>query len=137
MTKTVVMGFQVGLLMGLTGFHEYAGESKVRSELAEFIFETAPFRECHASTILELPSGELLAAWFGGEGEGDNSVRIWMSRKLARGAWSFPEAMTGIAAVAYLAAGALLLIAILAFVRRDVERMKRALAAQTAAPQKV
>jgi hypothetical protein len=40
-------------------------------------------------------------------------------------------------AVPCLAAGALLLIAILAFVTRDVERMERALATETAVPQKV
>ena len=38
-----------------------------------------------------------------------------------------------LAAVAYLAAGALLLIGILAFVKRDVERMERALAVETTA----
>lgn len=32
---------------------------------AEFIFEQAPSRECHASTIVETPTG-LVAAWFGG-----------------------------------------------------------------------
>lgn len=93
-TWAVVRGFQVGLLMGLVSIHGSASEPKVKAEVSEFIFEEAPFRECHASTILELPGGELLAAWFGGEREGDNSVRIWLSRKPVGGAWSPPEAMT-------------------------------------------
>src|SRR5207249_570355 len=32
---------------------------------AEFIFDTAPFAQCHASTIVQTPAG-LVAAWFGG-----------------------------------------------------------------------
>jgi predicted neuraminidase len=55
----------------------------------EFIFENAPFRECHASTLVEVPSGDLLAAWFAGSKEGNPDVGIWISR-LEGGAWSEP-----------------------------------------------
>lgn len=54
----------------------------------EFIFETAPFAACHASTIAETPSG-LVAAWFGGKKEGSPDVGIWESRK-QDGNWSAP-----------------------------------------------
>src|SRR5690242_19191624 len=56
---------------------------------SEFIFEEAPFTSCHASTIVELQDGNLLAAWFGGSGEGNADVAIWGSRK-AQGKWSKP-----------------------------------------------
>ena len=56
---------------------------------SEFIFETAPFRSCHASTIVELKGGELMAAWFGGTREGDKDVAIWGSRRTGAG-WSAP-----------------------------------------------
>jgi predicted neuraminidase len=48
----------------------------------EFIFQpgSAPFPECHASTIVTLKSGELLAAWFGGTAERAPDVAIWTSR---------------------------------------------------------
>ena len=36
--------------------------------LSEFIFEKAPFAQCHASTIAETENG-LVAAWFGGTRE--------------------------------------------------------------------
>jgi predicted neuraminidase len=54
----------------------------------EFIYEQAPFPECHASTIVETPQG-LVAAWFGGLREGDPSVGIWLSRRDGN-AWSAP-----------------------------------------------
>ena len=77
------------LLMFLSAF-AFAVEAKLKAEVEEFIFEKAPFRECHASTLVELPNGDLLAAWFGGREEGDKSVAIWLSRKPLGGAWSAP-----------------------------------------------
>lgn len=46
----------------------------------EFIYETAPFPSCHASTIVELPGGGLVTAWFGGTREKHPDVGIWVSR---------------------------------------------------------
>lgn len=47
---------------------------------AEFIYEQAPFPSCHASTIAESKGG-LVAAWFGGTGERNPDVGIWVSRR--------------------------------------------------------
>jgi predicted neuraminidase len=44
----------------------------------EFVFEKAPFEQCHASTICQTTRG-LVAAWFGGDKEGDKGVGIWSS----------------------------------------------------------
>ncbi len=68
--------------------------SSLRAEIpvsGEFIFEKAPFRSCHASTICELADGTLLAAWFGGTDEGEDDVGIWLSRKPLGGTWSAPR----------------------------------------------
>src|SRR5947207_8489460 len=63
---------------------------------SEFIFETAPFPQCHASTIAESSSG-LLAAWFGGTHERHPDVGIWLSRYRASH-WTAPiEVANGIA----------------------------------------
>ena len=63
--------------------------------LDEFIYEKAPFPECHASTIAEV-GGALVAAWFGGTGEGDADVGIWVARKEGA-AWTPPvEAANGV-----------------------------------------
>lgn len=54
----------------------------------EFIFESAPFPSCHASTIAETKKG-LVAAWFGGTKEGHPDVGIWLARQL-NGQWLVP-----------------------------------------------
>ena len=57
----------------------------------DFIFGSErPFAQCHASTIAQAPSGELVCAWFGGTEEKNPDVGIWYSR-FADGAWSPPE----------------------------------------------
>jgi predicted neuraminidase len=62
---------------------------------SEFIFETAPFPSCHASTIAETKSG-LVAAWFGGTEERNPDVCIYVSR-FEDGKWSAPaEAGNGV-----------------------------------------
>jgi len=52
----------------------------------EFIYETAPYPECHASTIEETPAG-LVASWFGGTSERDPDVGIRVSRHI-NGQWT-------------------------------------------------
>lgn len=47
----------------------------------------------HASTILALPDGDLMAAWFAGRREGSPDVEI-CSARLRSGMWSEPMAMT-------------------------------------------
>ena len=56
---------------------------------SEFVYETAPFPSCHASTIAELPGGALVAAWFGGQYEKHPEVGVWFSRQV-EGKWTAP-----------------------------------------------
>ena len=66
-------------------------------EQAAFIYETAPFPSCHASTLVETPSG-IKAAWFGGSHEKNPDVGIWFSA-FNQGKWSTPvEIANGIQA---------------------------------------
>ncbi|NOT61030.1 MAG: exo-alpha-sialidase [Acidobacteria bacterium] len=55
---------------------------------SEFIYETAPYPECHASTIAE-SQGRLVAAWFGGTKEKHPDVGIWVARH-ENGKWTTP-----------------------------------------------
>lgn len=54
----------------------------------QFIYESAPFPECHASTIVETPVG-MIAAWFGGTREGHKDVNIYTS-VFKNGKWTEP-----------------------------------------------
>ena len=57
----------------------------------EDIFTQAPFKSCHASTVIELPNGDLLSAWFGGTAEGNPDTGIWASRRIAStNQWTAP-----------------------------------------------
>ena len=81
------MRFMLLVLLVLP-FQLFSAES-VAVTLHEFIFETPPTPACHASTIVETSSGQLLASWFGGTAEGKPDVGIWVSR-LEGNAWSKP-----------------------------------------------
>jgi len=82
----------VFLIVGWTSLAAINQPGLVRSE---FIYESAPFPECHASTIVETRNG-LVAAWFGGTEEKHPDVGIWLSRREA-GQWTAPlEVANGI-----------------------------------------
>jgi predicted neuraminidase len=54
-----------------------------------FAVGSTSFPESHASTIVALKDGELMAAWFGGTKERNPDVGIWASRYV-HGKWSIP-----------------------------------------------
>jgi predicted neuraminidase len=79
-----------------TGLAQDTRPSQAGMVLSEFIFESAPFPQCHASTIAQTKSG-LVSAWFGGTRERHPDVGIWVSRKIEGGSWTAPvEAANGI-----------------------------------------
>ena len=55
---------------------------------SEFIFKTAAFSQCHASTVVQT-RGLLIAAWSAGSGESRPDVGIWLSRYRI-GRWTAP-----------------------------------------------
>ncbi|WP_406700342.1 sialidase family protein [Singulisphaera sp. Ch08] len=62
---------------------------------SEFIYDSASFPKCHASTIAE-SNGRLVASWFGGTDEGKPDVGIWVASHDGK-TWSKPvEVANGI-----------------------------------------
>lgn len=61
----------------------------------EYIFPAdSVTKSCHASTVLPLDDGRVLAAWFGGKHEKDDSVEIFLAARSADGTWSEPVCIT-------------------------------------------
>src|SRR3954454_229365 len=73
----------LGALMLVSMNHTIAAPSPTTHPAvvsSEFIYESAPYPQCHASTIVEIKPGELAAAWFGGTRERNPDVCIWVAR---------------------------------------------------------
>ena len=63
---------------------------------SSFIYEEAPFKECHASSLVEVNEGKILATWFGGTREKNPDVTIWLA-EFSKGKWGeIREVATGI-----------------------------------------
>ena len=64
---------------------------KIKSVTKEIIAgEKRDFDSAHAPTLLQLPDGDVLAAWFAGSWEKDPNVAIWMSKR-RHGVWEKPR----------------------------------------------
>jgi predicted neuraminidase len=72
----------------LIAFFSISYAQKQGITIEEFVFEEAPFKECHASTVANTPTG-LIASWFGGTEEKNKDVEIWTSKKVD-GKWTSP-----------------------------------------------
>src|SRR5439155_21051318 len=83
--KLLLGGICWGISLAISGAATSGPQGLMKSE---FIFESAPFPECHAATIAETKE-TLVAAWFGGTRERHPDVGIWLSRQIA-GHWSVP-----------------------------------------------
>lgn len=98
----LVLGLIVVLSGGLAamGADANAGsQSAVLEAKLIFPLEDRPTPGCHASTIVQTRTGQIVAAWFAGTDEGEDDVGIWVSR-LVDGQWSKPvEVANGVMSV--------------------------------------
>ncbi|MFC1746865.1 exo-alpha-sialidase [Candidatus Neomarinimicrobiota bacterium] len=90
MLRTTGIIIVIGVILIMRGDTALAGNFAQQSGIvqAEFVYEEAPFEQCHASTIEETSQG-FVAAWFGGTRERDPDVGIWISRNDGQG-WTTP-----------------------------------------------
>lgn len=69
-------------------------KTTVLSAHSEFIYpECLVTKSCHASTVLPLSGGNVVAAWFGGTKEGADDVKIYVSVR-ENGVWSAPYSVS-------------------------------------------
>src|SRR5690242_21810243 len=74
--RTVMLGAPLACAGMLRGANE---------AVSEFIFDSAPFPSCYASTVVELSNGDLMSAWFGGAGEVRPDVALWGATRTTSG----------------------------------------------------
>lgn len=77
--------------LSLLGFFSFSPPENpdIKVLSSGFIYESAPFPSCHASTLLETEDG-VMAAWFGGTYERHPDVAIYTSHR-KNGTWSTPK----------------------------------------------
>lgn len=66
-----------------------SGQITLKKMSEDFVFHSQPFAQCHASTIVEVIPGKFMVAAFGGPGESDKNVCIWLASG-SDGLWSVP-----------------------------------------------
>ncbi len=88
MKRNLIFG-NIFLAINMLLFDKLYAQEQKAVILREFIFDSASFAQCHASTITEISDG-LAAAWFGGTAEKNPDVEIWFSRKLKNKKWTDP-----------------------------------------------
>jgi len=76
-----VVAVSITLLASVRAAEPQAGVLK-----SEFVYQSGPYPQIHATTIVETPTG-LVSAWFGGTAEKDPDVCIWVSC-LIDGKWT-------------------------------------------------
>ncbi|MEO5889843.1 MAG: sialidase family protein [Ferruginibacter sp.] len=64
-------------------------QSAWEKDSEELILVNAPFKSCHASSIIEVAPGKLMATFFGGSDEGEKDVNIWLATKKGK-TWENP-----------------------------------------------
>ena len=67
----------------------------------EWIFTEKITNSCHASTVLPLDDGSVIAAWFGGSSEKENDVNIYTSVRTEKDGWSKPIVVSAAAEIAH------------------------------------
>jgi predicted neuraminidase len=80
--RMTIRGTMAFLILGL----------RVPAQTPEFVASPMPVPSCHASTVVELRDGRVMAAWFGGAGEGKPDVAIWGAVR-ENGRWNAPAVL--------------------------------------------
>ena len=84
------MKYIILFLLSFAQLFAFSQQSSVKVIQSKYIFDQAPFEACHASTLVELKNGEIMAAWFGGKHEGNKDVSIWTAIN-KKGKWTAPS----------------------------------------------
>ncbi len=96
---TSVFDFTSRFVSVFTGSKNEKSDVEVIIQQGEIFKAKKYFSDSHASTIVKMPDGNLMSAFFAGTAEGNADVRIWYS--IYNGEWSEPKQMASDDAVAH------------------------------------
>jgi predicted neuraminidase len=88
--------FPVAIIYALSLFSLSYAQSPWIKLKEELVFNNPPFRQCHASTMVEVTPGKILLSCFGGSAEGKKDVDIWLSTMDKQGISSPEDVANGI-----------------------------------------
>lgn len=83
----------ISALILLLGVSQSTAKEVLVSDKRELIFTEKPTEDCHASTVLPLENGNVLAAWFAGAKEKSDDVNILTCLRTENG-WGKPVKVT-------------------------------------------
>ena len=84
-----MMRYIFTVIFFITIFLTAAAQPSLKKVSEELVISNAPFKECHASSIVEILPGKLMVTFFGGTGEGEKDVTIWQATQ-QNNRWNFP-----------------------------------------------
>ena len=93
MTKrilSVLVAISLMFALASIGMAKSSSDDIIVSATKEMIFDKKITDSCHASTVLPLDDGSVIAAWFGGSSETKSDVKIYTSVRTEEDGWSDP-----------------------------------------------
>ena len=93
MTKrilSILVAISLMFALASIGMAKSSSDDIIVSATKEMIFDKKITASCHASTVLPLDDGSVIAAWFGGSSEKENDVKIYTSVRTEEDGWSDP-----------------------------------------------
>ena len=97
---SVITDFMERFFSVFTGSTNEKSDIEYTAQKGQLFEKKAYFKSAHASTVVKMNDGRLMSAYFAGDEEGADNVRIWFS-VYDNGEWSAPSQVPSVDSVAH------------------------------------